>query len=369
MPTKGAEGDGKDKRKKKPTSKCGSRSGSRNQTPIGSPSKSNAPDQEEEEEVDDESWTCQKCKERFVNPEDMVMECQRCKDHYCITCLGKTQEEYKILAKSDSMWFCHNCREKVEKNIIIDRKIEEKCKEMMTAFDLRLQSIETDVKTKCDAKEVRTIVQEEIKKSTPTEPSGANCDAEEVRNIVQEEIQKTAPTEPSGGTAETGVKSKNSGVNAVLSEMQERKNRENNLVIYGIPELDSRSKDERKNHDNAKTLEVLKTCEPNIQPEEIKRTIRLGKYDKEKTNRPVLVTLQDSERKRKIFKGANALKETEELEDVRLANDLTQAERENEKTLFEKAKEMEKNCEEGYIYKVRGPPWARRISKTRPEEP
>ena len=41
---------------------------------------------------------------------------------YCIKCLKKTDIEYQVLSKSDSMWFCGPCRGKVEKNIVTDVK-------------------------------------------------------------------------------------------------------------------------------------------------------------------------------------------------------------------------------------------------------
>jgi len=153
MPNKSAEEKDKTRKKINPSSRCSSRTNSRNGTPVGSPSKTNTV---ETNEVagEDESWTCERCQVNFVSPEDMLMECQCCKEHYCIKCLGKTPEEYRILSKSDSMWFCHKCREKVEKNIITDRKIEEKCKEMMLAFESRLVNIESYVKTKCDPHQV-----------------------------------------------------------------------------------------------------------------------------------------------------------------------------------------------------------------------
>ena len=69
------------------------------------------------------------------------------------------------------MWICGPCRGKVEKNIITDVKIEERCKAIMTAFEQRLANIESELSTKCDDNEVRRIVNEEIiKHKTTVEP-------------------------------------------------------------------------------------------------------------------------------------------------------------------------------------------------------
>ena len=65
--------------------------------------------------------------ELFSNPDAKMLECQRCKHHYCIKCLNKSDLEYEILSTSDSMWFCGPCKAKVEENIATELKIEEKC--------------------------------------------------------------------------------------------------------------------------------------------------------------------------------------------------------------------------------------------------
>jgi len=344
MPPKNAEVD-KEKKKRERTktaSRCSSRNNSRQGTPLGSPNKFSALEDEADDEETDEAWTCEKCKIIFTSPKDMLMECQRCKEHYCITCLGKTPQEYEVLAASDSMWFCYKCREKVAKDIAIDRKIEEKCKELMSAMESRIGNVESEVKTKCDAKQVRDIVNEEIGKSATSKPSGATSTEAEGTNVA---------------------------ATAVMKELEERKKREGNLVIYGVDELDSQSREERTDHDTEKTLEVLNSCKTPIQAKELTKIIRLGRFDKEKEeSRPILVTLKEPEKKANIFKGAVHLKETEKWKDVKLSNDLTKTERENEKALFSKAKDMEKNCKAGCKYKVRGPPWARRIAKMQPED-
>ena len=64
------------------------------------------------------------------------------------------------------MWLCGSCRGKVEKNIVTDVKLEERCKAIMTAFEQRLANIESELSAKCDENDVRRIVNEEIKKTT-----------------------------------------------------------------------------------------------------------------------------------------------------------------------------------------------------------
>ena len=60
-----------------------------------------------------ETWICIKCSKAFTDPDFKLLECQRCKDHYCTKYLGKTKTESDILSKSDTMWFCITCRRKI----------------------------------------------------------------------------------------------------------------------------------------------------------------------------------------------------------------------------------------------------------------
>ena len=79
------------------------------------------------EQGNDDAWVCENCKTSITDPDAKMLECQQCRAHYCIRCLNKPVNEYEILSKSDSMWFCGPCKGKVEKNIVTDLKIEERC--------------------------------------------------------------------------------------------------------------------------------------------------------------------------------------------------------------------------------------------------
>ena len=110
------------------STKSSSRSTSRRKSSFLSPNKYQmlVNEQElEDNDVDDEVWQCKLCKHLNADPDSKLLECQRYRDHVCIKCSNKTDEEYNMMANSDMMWFCITCKEKVEKNIITDMKIEE----------------------------------------------------------------------------------------------------------------------------------------------------------------------------------------------------------------------------------------------------
>ena len=62
------------------------------------------------------------------------------------------------------MWFCGECKEKVERNIVVDRDIEQRCSEYMAKMENRMKKIEQEMKTKCDKNSVIKIANEEIRK-------------------------------------------------------------------------------------------------------------------------------------------------------------------------------------------------------------
>ena len=256
-----------------------------------------------------------------------------------------------LLSHCDLMWFCVPCHEKVQKNIITDMKIEERCKEIMRHYEERIAKLETDLSSKCSENRVREIIQEEIRDRN-LDPPKQGADS---------------------GNVDEGEGGDSNVVTSVMSELNERKQRELNLVIYGVKESDSEIREDRIYYDRQKVIEIGAKCDVILRTEDIGKTVRLGKFDKDKRKRPILVSLKALEHKRNILRGARNLKDEDsnselELRAVRIANDLTRAEREQEKQLFTRAKELQQQESGDFIYRVRGPPWARRVAKIKLED-
>lgn len=314
---------------------------SRNPSPIESPNKFEAL----ADDKDQEGRECRICEKSLSILDDKLIDCQRCKEYYCIKCLGKSEEEHKILANSDVMWFCGPCRGKVEKNIIQDRELEEKCQDIMRSFEARISSIETAVAEKCSKEETKKMINEELDKRFATST-----------------VDGATTTEPQP------AKPANSNVGEVLQEINRRKERENNIIIYGLEESNAKTKPERIEHDHKKLQEVLDVLEVEIKREDIEVVARCGKFDKEKflkdkARRPVRVVIKKGEKKTQIFKSIKKLRENESMKDVSISNDLTLAERKQEKLMYEQAQELTRLSSGEFSYRVRGPPWARKITK------
>ena len=73
----------------------------------------------------------------------------------------------------------------------------------------------------------------------------------------------------------------------------------------------------------------------------------MGKFNNEKRDRPLLVTLSSVESKLVLFKNIHRIRELTEYEKVNVSNDLTKAEREKEKQLWQEAKKQQLNDKSG----------------------
>ena len=206
-----------------------------------------------------------------------------------------------------------------------------------------------------------------------------NGDEMRLREIISQEITKLVAA--GGDTANDeewmtqGDRNKSNThgpapVDEVVQELAEREKRKNNIILYGLPELKSKNSKQKNDHDKKKTLELLNTCKPEgirmrDELDEEEEVRRLGPADPESTRpRPVLVKLRSDEEKKQLFMNLRNLKEANgDLKKLSVTHDLTKAQREEDKKLIERAKNMEDMETGNFIYRVRGPPWKRFIKK------
>ena len=85
-----------------------------------------------------------------------MLECEYCGKHYCIKCLKNKTAEYEAMQKPGCMWFCLPCKPKIEKNILIEKMIEERCELYLQTVNGRLNEIERRMEMQCEI--VRTTI-------------------------------------------------------------------------------------------------------------------------------------------------------------------------------------------------------------------
>ena len=114
----------------------------------------------------------------------------------------------------------------------------------MKEFESRVSKLESEMVEKCSISEVRDIVRQEID-----------------RNLESTEVNADKEGDNSG-KSEAGVE-----IMTVMSEINERKQREANLVIYGIVEYDSEIREDRINYDKTKVKELCDVCKVAVEDE------------------------------------------------------------------------------------------------------
>lgn len=156
---------------------------------------------------------------------------------------------------------------------------------------------------------------------------------------------------------ETSGMQQNVGPDTVLKEINDHKSRENNIVIYGVPESESGEFRERIDQDKTFVKSFIQVCGVSVQEDEYK-VYRLGRLNLDR-KRPMLLRFVNANIKPALFRKLTNLHDKDEYKDIRVANDLTKKEREQEADLWRKAKNL---TEEGQgKYRVAGPPWNRRV--------
>ncbi|VDI00954.1 Hypothetical predicted protein [Mytilus galloprovincialis] len=141
----------------------------------------------------------------------------------------------------------------------------------------------------------------------------------------------------------------NNSVTSVISELNERKSRKNNLIIYGTKECNSENVEERKDFDLELLTDIAQNCEVDLNTYNIGKLRRIGKFDKDKAHRPLLFQSETP-----VLRNTSKLKGTDKkYNTLSLSHDMTKSEREEEKKLFAEAKEKEKKSQGKFTFKVR----------------
>ena len=195
------------------------------------------------------------------------------------------------------MWCCITCRKKFEEHIVLDLKIEDRCNQIMKEYEDRITQLETTVIEKCDETRVREIIKDKLGKVENDEDTVDGA----TQNIRAKTVKKEAVT-------------------IVIDEINERKSRENNLIIFGFDENQSEVRQEKIDHDIQQVNELYKACKIQLDTISIKKTGRLGKFNNEKRDRPLLVTLSSVESKLVLFKNIHRIRELTEYEKVNKGN-------------------------------------------------
>ncbi len=237
--------------------------------------------------------TCKVCMNTFSNKNDKLIECGRCTEWVCITCAKLSAAAYKVCGKPDSPfhWFCEDCTVSALTAVKTDQLIEERCKQ-------HFESFKEEVADMIDQK-----VEEKIEK-------------------VEEKI-------------DTRLQEGNINIEDIVNEIKERKERENNVIMFNVPESVNMEPADRKIDDVAKALKICEMLEVDA---EFTQAIRLGKKKPLGEHRPLRLTTVSAEMANNLTFAARKfadLDEEDEMRKIAIRRDMTPLEREEMRKLLQ----------------------------------
>ena len=139
----------------------------------------------------------------------------------------------------------------------------------------------------------------------------------------------------------------------------DRDERENNVIIFNSKEKEDNTKQQEE--DVSFFTSICNTLGIQDTPEV--KLIRIGEK-KPKHPRPIKAEFTNNWDKRKFLSKLYKLKNLETYSNIRIAHDMSNEDREENKRLLDQAYQMNlKEKPTTFRYKVRGPPWAMKITK------
>ena len=149
-------------------------------------------------------------------------------------------------------------------------------------------------------------------------------------------------------------------VDHISKEMKEKAEKKNNIIVHNKEEQITNDVNERNALDKEELMNVIKdTLKVRINQEDIIKITRLGAKMSDK-KRPILLCLKEYSTKEKIFANLPRLKPSIHNH-LSFNHDMTLRERDEFKKLIEEAKRKEAESMGKIKYRVRGPPWNRKI--------
>ena len=135
--------------------------------------------------------------------------------------------------------------------------------------------------------------------------------------------------------------------NSILREVEDREERRDNIMVFGVTEKINGSIDERKKHDLISLREIFgELGSSDVEPSAVRR---VGSVNNHKA-RPLKVKLDDRSEKAELLKKARSLRDSSVYKNVYLTNDLTKFQQKERLRLRQELKDRREAGEDVVIY-------------------
>ena len=269
----------------------------------------------QDQSIDTDPMQCSKC--RSLRNSNLT-ECEVCAFWFCGKCTHLKQDALKALHACKGIhWYCDGCEAsavgavtnmkyklgKRSPEEFLNQKIIDQIDMAFTAFESKIRNS-------------ATVVEETMKKSY----------ADVVKKLDEKVEAQVVIARPTALDAQPNS-------DAHLRELQDRQERRENLIIFGIPESESENRDSRKTHDEVHFQTI---CQDGMDIEvEILHSTRLGAKKGGGQARPLRVKLRDERMKMNILRNAKNLARSDDqlLTQVYIKKDMTFTERQEDRKL------------------------------------
>ena len=277
------------------------------------------------------------------------LECDLCHRWYHPTCQNIEPEMFRLLKKDSESasplitWYCFPICKSLSTDLLdgmlkVKQDIQ-KISEDVSSVKNKMNDIEEGKFTPQMQEAIRSIVDEKTENTGGPEPQ-AQVNQNDLLKLVEEKNQEHG------------------------KEFQEQVRRSKNLIVFGIPEPESKRRQERINKDNENARKIVQEVNCTNEPIE---TRRLGKYNNTKT-RPLKVMFRSQVDRDEVLSAVIKLRKNKKEEDKDklcikakgINRDMTPKEQKEDEKLFKEwieKKELSKN--EGDDHAI----WIRKNSK------
>lgn len=273
-------------------------------------------DRKEDDSSDREEdvLTCTKCKSDFRDPNDKLIQCERCDKWFCVTCLKMEDTHYSLISQRPDMhWYCQECEKKALEAVKNEKSIEERCDYYLKKMEDRMVKLEDAMLSKADKAEIDNIDVKVL--ALEIRLQGISSDTAKIAK--KQQLQET--------------------------EDEERSKRKKNLILKGIPE-------NPQIPDRDQVVELMEAL--NFQANDISKIHgRLGKVRTDGKPRFLKVEYKEEEMKKKILSKAVKIRDIPNLSydklSVFISPDMTQIQRERDIELRKELKQKRINDPNG----------------------
>ena len=262
-----------------------------------------------------DAWQCKTCNETYGNIDDKVMECDKCHEYFCTTCINMPDQLYDYMCQLEVIGCCSSCTTKVKLLIEANQNLEP-------------DTLRSDLdNTMANQNHMMNDFYKFV-----AGPRAVNQTEQKPWDVAQQ--PKVKPIKE---------------IIMEASEEQKRekevdKRRKKNLIIYKAPESTHQDGHNRKVEDKQLIETFLESVEMGN-----KTATSFTDLGRRTINRPLLVSFYNEKDVNEIMKYLNKLKDAEyKIKNLRIGPDRSLKEREEVRRLIAKTKNLNEKEQADY---------------------